>query len=68
MRPEEKRKFEADRLIKDYLSKAKKDFGEKNVKSETTSDGKVIITISNDVSTVSRKEHTHPEYMRKDGD
>ena len=68
MRESEKRSFKDTALIQDYLKKARHDIRKKNVTFYEGEDGSSIIRIKNDVSGVTRKEHTFPEYRRKDGD
>lgn len=69
MREVEKREFSDNYLIQEYLKRAKSDFGEKNVSYTTIADGKkILIEISNSEHSVQRKQHTMPEYLRKQGD
>ena len=69
MRKDEKREFAAEALINDVVRKAKKNFGEKNVKEDVDKvNGTVVITISTEHAKVTRREHRFPEHMRKEGD
>lgn len=68
MRESEKREFKVNAKVQKYLKEARYDFGEQNVTFYQGEDGSSIIRIKNDVSGVTRKEHTFPEYRRKDGD
>ena len=60
----EEKKAEVANLIR----KAESDCGKKNVTYFTGEDGSSIIRIKNSRGTVSRKEHTLPEHVRKNGD
>lgn len=69
MRDAEKKEFAAEALINEVVRKAKKNFGEKNVKEDVDKvNGTVVITISTEHAKVTRREHRFPEHMRKEGD
>ena len=55
-------------LVDDFIRRAQSDFGEKNVTYFKGTDASSLILIKNSDTSISRKEHTLPEHLRKNGD